>query len=75
MPEQELLQDDNIIKTRMDEENIARVFTPSLMRCSTLSNTSLLDNIEKEKNFIKFLISSCDLLLDRFKFSMPFSPY
>lgn len=63
---QELLQEENVAKTRMDAENIAIVFTPSFMRCSSVPQTSLLDNVDKERSFIHRLISSGDFLLCKY---------
>jgi len=67
----ELLQEENVAKTRMDVENIAIVFTPSFMRCSTVPATSLLDNVNKERNFIQFLIERCDHLVTKYSYMLP----
>jgi len=62
----ELLFEENVTKTRMDAENISIVFTPSFMRCSSVPQTSLLDNVDKERSFIHRLVSSCDTLLAKY---------
>eukprot|EP00026_Physarum_polycephalum_P001989 Phypoly_transcript_01993.p1 GENE.Phypoly_transcript_01993~~Phypoly_transcript_01993.p1 ORF type:complete len:766 (+),score=95.14 Phypoly_transcript_01993:705-3002(+) len=66
----ELLLEEHVAKTRMDVENISIVFTPSFMRCSTVPQTSLLDNVDKERSFIHRLISSCDILLAKYNLTL-----
>jgi len=67
----ELLQEENVAKTRMDEENICTVFTPSFMRCSSVPASSLLENVEKERVFVHALVSSNNFLLNKYAHLLP----
>eukprot|EP01133_Synstelium_polycarpum_P010863 gene10863-12656_t len=56
----ELTHPDNVVHSKMNQDNTAMVFAPSFLRCN--NPETLLSNIEREKLFIRILIESCATL-------------
>jgi Rho GTPase-activating protein 39 len=47
-----------VISTKMDSSNLAMVFAPNLLRCTSNDPKIILENTRKEMNFIRALITN-----------------
>ncbi|KAG5673675.1 hypothetical protein PVAND_003701 [Polypedilum vanderplanki] len=57
---QEFAQPEVVANTKMDSSNLAMVFAPNLLRCTSQDPKIILENTRKEMNFIRTLITSMD---------------
>lgn len=57
---QEFSQPDVVALTKMDSSNLAMVFAPNLLRCTSQDPKVILENTRKEMNFIRALITTMD---------------
>jgi len=64
----ELAKTENQVKTHMNDDNLAMVFTPSILRSQ--SSADVLMNIEKERQFVKSAIDAVDMLAQTFPISL-----
>lgn len=57
---QEFSQPEVVVNTKMDSSNLAMVFAPNILRCTSQDPKVILENTRKEMNFIRTLITSMD---------------
>jgi Rho GTPase-activating protein 39 len=57
---QEFSQPEVVANTKMDSSNLAMVFAPNILRCTSSDPKVILENTRKEMNFIRALITSMD---------------
>lgn len=68
----DLSKTENQVKTHMDADNLAMVFTPSVLRSQNPSDCLTL--IEKERLFVLSAIEAADMLKDTFPLSLQLQP-
>lgn len=51
---------DVVANTKMDSSNLAMVFAPNLLRCTSTSPQTILENSRKEMAFVRTLIQNLD---------------
>lgn len=57
---QEFSQPDVVSNTKMDSSNLAMVFAPNCLRCSSQDPKVILENTRKEMAFLRTLITTMD---------------
>jgi hypothetical protein len=57
---QEFSQPEVVACTKMDSSNLAMVFAPNLLRCTSQDPKVILENTRKEMNFIRALITNME---------------
>lgn len=57
---QEFSQADVVINTKMDSSNLAMVFAPNCLRCTSNDPKVILENARKEMAFMRTLIQIMD---------------
>lgn len=57
---QEFSQPEVVVNTKMDSSNLAMVFAPNILRCTSQDPKVILENTRKEMNFIRTLITNMD---------------
>lgn len=57
---QDFAQPEVVALTKMDSSNLAMVFAPNVLRCTSQDPKVILENTRKEMNFIRTLITSMD---------------
>lgn len=57
---QQFSQPDVVANTKMDSSNLAMVFAPNCLRCTSQDPKVLLENARKEMTFIRTLILHMD---------------
>jgi hypothetical protein len=57
---QEFAHPEVVACTKMDSSNLAMVFAPNLLRCTSQDPKVILENARKEMNFIRTLVTTMD---------------
>ena len=57
---QDFAQPEVVALTKMDSSNLAMVFAPNVLRCTSQDPKVILENTRKEMNFIRTLITTMD---------------
>lgn len=57
---QQFAQPDIVANTKMDSSNLAMVFAPNCLRCTSQDPKVILENARKEMAFMRTLITNMD---------------
>lgn len=57
---QQFSQPDIVVNTKMDSSNLAMVFAPNCLRCTSLDPKVIMENARKEMAFMRTLITNMD---------------
>lgn len=65
---QDFSQPEVVANTKMDSSNLAMVFAPNILRCTSHDPKIILENTRKEMNFIRNLITSMETSAAKYMF-------